>query len=207
MFHEDLPLKLYQTNDSGELKEIRELRLKAYIRHVPELKDSLLENDLNDFKATTSIFAVRRKDNNKLIGTMRVEENTQEKLRIERVINLPEHFQGLKLAEANRLACAIDPLGVLAKKMLFKAFYLKLVSNGFQGIVLECRKELEYLYEGLLIPDLVQDKKTYVQLPDLGGLKHRVFGCRVSELEDNWRKINHPLRSFIEDVKHSDIMI
>ena len=207
MITENLPLKLYPLKDFKELKEVKKLRLDAYCRHVPEIREALEKDDENDYKESTTIYVVRNKEDNGLIGTIRIEDNSNGPLRLENVLKLPNDFRDIKLAEANRLACSIDKYGALAKKMLFKAFYLKLATTKVDGVILECRKELEYLYEYLLIPDIFPAKKTYVELKDLGGISHRVFGARLTSIEENWRKKDHPLRGFIEDKKHPDIEI
>ena len=99
------------------------VRADSYGRHLPELRQHLIEPDALDLADGTAVFLCRDKASGAAIGTMRIQTSHFGALRMEDSLALPDWLAVEPRAEITRLAVRVgaDPL---TKLCLMKASYL-----------------------------------------------------------------------------------
>lgn len=116
------------------------------------------------------------------LGSLRIETNWFNPLRLEQSIALPEWLQSRPLAEATDLGVTQQRSGRNVKTLLFKAYYQYCLQNGIEWMVIAGRSPIGREYDRLLSFD-------------------------VGTARERWTKAGHPLTRFMFDTEHPDIHI
>lgn len=203
---EYLPFRLRLVTDDASLKRAVGLRQEAYARHMPEFAAKLGEPEPSDQRDDVVVLLAESKLDGVPLSTMRIQTNARGPLMLEASLPLPAHYTGLRLAEATRLGVAGSRDGQLAKRLMFKAYFLLCLTWGVDRMVITARRPLDRQYEALTFRDVVESAG-YVPMQHVGGIPHRVLDMDVPSAERVWRSIKHPMTRFVFDTDHPDLDI
>jgi len=104
-----------------DLTKAVEIRSNAYSRHVPAVGKVLRIAEADDYRQDVlSIFAERKADG-RALGSVRLQSNLSQPLRIEGETTLPAHYQGKRLVEFMRLGVENGIAGQMVSAALVKA--------------------------------------------------------------------------------------
>lgn len=182
------------------------VRADSYGRHLPELRQRLVEPDALDLADGTAVFLCRDKATGAAIGTMRIQTSYFGALRMEDNLALPDWLAVEPRAEITRLAVRVgaDPL---TKLCLMKASYLYCMSMRANWMVIGARNEaLIRNYRRLGFRDVLAPGEQ-VPLAHTGGLLHRIMAFDVAAAKAAWSEARHPLYGFMIDTQHTDLHI
>jgi hypothetical protein len=202
--HERLPFRVKLVRDGDELDRAVSIRHAAYARHVPAFAATLTRPESFDYEGDTAILLAESKLDGSPIGTMRIKTNRTGALGLEQSVELPEWLQDTTIAEATRLGIAGGRAGMMAKTVLFKAFYQYCLATGVDWMVITARAPLDRQYEDLLFQD-VYPGGGFIPMRHIGGIPHRVLALDVPNARARWAAAGHPLLGFMCDTVHADI--
>jgi len=182
------------------------VRADSYGRHLPELRQHLIEPDPLDLCEGTAVFLCRDKASGLATGTMRIQTSHFGALRMEDSLALPGWLAGAPRVEITRLAVRVgsDPL---TKLCLMKASYLYCVAQQMHWMVIGARNEaLIRNYRRLGFRDVL-GRDEQVPLLHTGGLLHRILAFDVMAAKSAWAAAKHPLYGFMIDTLHEDLRL
>lgn len=203
---EYLPFTLRLVHDEASLIRAVGLRQEAYARHMPDFAAKLTHPEASDTRSDVVILLAESKLDGVPLSTMRIQTNAQGPLMLEDSLPLPNEYRGRRLAEATRLGVAGTREGQLAKRLMFKAYFLLCLSWGVDRMVITARRPLDRQYEALTFSDVVEGAG-YVPMKHVGDIPHRVLDMDVPSAETVWRAIRHPMTRFVFDTDHPDLDI
>lgn len=200
---ENWPFTVKIVSTPEQLAKAVKLRHDAYAKHVPDVAAKLVDPEEAD--AHDIVLLVESKFDGSVIGTMRIRTNDRSPLQVEQVVDIPEHMQGCRLAEATRLAIR-GGSSRMVRDALFKAFYLVCEQMGVDYMVIGARKPMDRIYEWLDFADVGEEDR-FIPLPYAGNIPHRVLCSQVSTIESRWNEMQHPLCDFFWNTNHVDLQI
>lgn len=204
---EQLPFTVRVVQDETDLIKAVQIRHAAYARHIdPKVADALRQPEALDTAPGAVILIAESKLDGSPMGSMRIQTNRYQPLKLEQSIELPSWMQGKKLAEATRLGVTQDKVGRLVKTVLFKAYYLYCLINRIQFMVITARSPVDRQYDRLLFQD-VYPGMGYVPLEHVFGLPHRIMYLDVMGAQELWGEQGHPLLDFMCSTYHEDIRL
>lgn len=201
---ERLPFTVRIVTSQEQLDKAVAIRHSAYGRHIPEVASLLEKEEAADREPGSVVLLAESKLDGSALGTMRIQTNRYRKLTLEQSIELPSWLQGSSQAEATRLGVALGRPGRLAKTALFKAYYEYCVMEGIEWMVIAARSPLDRQYEALLFQDVIPGGG-FIPMRHAGNIPHRVLAFNIELAEQNWRRAEHPLYSFVFETSHPDI--
>ena len=203
---ERLPFTIRLAHSEEDLCKAVQVRHMAYARHLPELADRLKTPELLDYSSDAGVLLAESKLDGSPLGTVRLQTNDHTPLLVEQSVPLPAGLNGLRLAEATRLAVGGGRLGHLVKIALIKACLEYCRSHDVDWAIAAGRAPIDRQYEELMFTDLFPDLG-YIPLKHAGNLPHRIMALEVRTLHARWSAANHPLLGFFSSTCHPDIRL
>ena len=203
---ENLPFTIRIARDSESMEKAVRIRREAYGRHLPDLAASMTQPDEADFAPGTTVLLAESKLDGKALGTMRIQTNEFNSLKLETSFKLPEPYKNSSLAESTRLGTANGRAGPLVKAVLFKSFYMFCCKKKVDYMIITARKPLDRQYEHLLFQD-VDEQAGYIPMQHVGGIGHKVMYLKTENVYPWWKEKQHSLFSFFFEMKHPDIIL
>lgn len=201
---ERLPFTVKIAQTDADLEKAVQIRQAAYARHVPEIAAMLKEPEAFDLNSGSVILLAESKLDGSALGSMRIQTNRYEKLKLESSVNLPNWLQDQVLAEAARLGVVGNRMGRIVKVLLFKAFYLYCINKGIDWMVITARSPVDRDYEGLLFKDVFPGQG-YIPMVHDAGIPHRVMVLNVPSVEPSWNENHHVLYDLFFKTHHPDL--
>lgn len=201
---ESLPftVKIVQTEE--EMEKAINIRYSAYSRHVPDLAALLKEPEKFDFDDGSIVLLAESKLDGSELGSMRVQTNRFDNLKLESSVTLPSWLQGQSMAEAGRLGIVGNRMGRIVKTLLFKAYYMYCLKEEIDWMVITARPPVDKTYEALLFQDVLESKK-YVPIKHDDNMACRIMAFHVPSAEQLWKVNQHPLYELVFKTYHADI--
>lgn len=206
LIQERLPFTVRLVRDQADLHKAILIRHAAYVRHVPQLAETLRSPEPADDEDGVVILLAESKLDGAPIGTMRIQTNRFRPLTLEQSIELPDWLAGRTLAEATRLGITDERIGRLVKTALFKAYFQYCLQTGIEWMVIAGRSPIDRQYERLLFED-VYPGMGYIPLRHACNMPHRVMAFDVADARRKWRAANHPQFDYMFRTVHADINV
>lgn len=201
---ERLPFRVRLATSDEQMQKAANIRYAAYARHVPEFAESLRKPEPQDFSPGTLVLLAESKFDGTPLGTMRIQTNRYEPLRMEQSVTLPDWLQGMTLLEATRLGVAEGGIGRVVKASLLKACFNYCKQDSVDWMVITARRPLDRQYEALMFEDVFSAGE-FIPMPHVGNIEHRVMAINVHTAEARWANARHPLYQFMCRTVHPDI--
>lgn len=196
-------VKLARTQSQQE--RAASIRERAYAKHLPSLAEIFAGPDNSDFSPdSVLIYCEDRKGN--VVGSVRMTENYNKPLPLEKGLMLPIDFIGVKLAEITRLVVPPHHEGKLIKTLLFKAIHLYSFALQIKLIFAAVRYPLNVQYEKLGFDDVIVGRG-FVASSYTFGIPHMVLKLEIPSLERRWKESKHTYYDFFFTETHSEIKI
>ncbi|WP_087657252.1 N-acyl amino acid synthase FeeM domain-containing protein [Caballeronia terrestris] len=200
---ERMPFTIRIVSSERDLQKAVNIRRAAYGRHLPDFAEKMTV-DACDREPGTAILLAESKLDGAPLGTMRIQTNEFAPLGVEHSVRLPDHLNGVRLAEATRLGVAGGSVGRVVKMMLFKSLFLYCEQQHIDWMVITARSPLDREYETMLFEDVFGEKE-FIPMAHVGGLPHRVLAGEVGVARQRWEEAGHPLFRFVFQTHHPDI--
>jgi hypothetical protein len=201
-----LPFVIRPAVTEEDFRKAVDIRHRAYARHVPEFAASLRAPEPEDYDDGSLVLLAEAKLDGSPLGTMRIQTNSGNPLKLEKSISLPSWLAGTSLAEATRLGVEQNAVGRMVRIALYKAYFLYCIETAVEWMVITARKPLDRLYEALLFQDVLPGG-TLVPMHHVGNMPHRVMAFSVPDAHSNWVAANHPLYTYVFQTAHPDIRL
>ena len=101
---ERLPFRVRFVDSAQDLEKAVEIRSSAYARHVPSVGAALRKPETDDYRRDVLILLAERKIDGQPVGSVRLQTNVDQPLRIEGELKLPDVYSNRRLIEAMRRA-------------------------------------------------------------------------------------------------------
>jgi hypothetical protein len=190
---------------SQDLDKAVEIRSSAYSRHVPAVGHILRTAEADDHRSDVlSIFAERKADGQAL-GSVRLQPNLGQPLRIEGETTLPATYQRRRLVEFMRLGVENGIAGRLVSSALVKAGFEICHACGFDFILAAGRRSVAAIYHSMAFDDVLQGGT--VPLSYANHLPHGIFSIPVDDVDHRLPARNPALYRFMARTDHPDIAI
>jgi hypothetical protein len=203
---EGLPFTIRLVKNSDDLLKAVQIRHAAYMRHVPDFAQSLAGPETADLEKGVVVLLAESKLDGTPVGTMRIQTNEFEPLKLEKTVKLPPRMSGQRLAEATRLGVAQERGGRMVTTALFKAFYLYCKQHEVDHMVITARAPVDRQYDRLLFKDIYPELG-YMPFQHVGNMPHRVMSLKVDDVFSLWEAARHPLFNFFFNTYHEDINV
>lgn len=151
-----------------------------------------------------SIFAERKIDGQPL-GSVRLQSNMTEPLRIEGETALPVAYDGLRLVEFMRLGVENGIAGRMVSSALVKAGFEICHACGIDYILAAGRRSVALIYQSMGFDDVLAGRT--VLLSYASHLPHGIFSIPVSDVDRRLPAKNPGLYRFMAQTHHPDIDI
>lgn len=197
-------VKLIRTRD--QLREVVDVRVLGYKKHIPTLAETLATPEDADFKKATVTIGCVDTATKQIVGSVRITLNQFEPLPLESVFKLDPQIASQNIAEASRLVVPSNSQARFVKLLLIKATYLYCHALQVKWVMLCAREPLDREYEKLGLVDVSTSGK-FLLVPYIGQIPHRALGLNVVEAERNWSASKHPLYQFMAQHVHREIKI
>ena len=201
-----LPFVIRPAVTEEDFRKAVDIRHRAYARHVPEFAASLRAPEPEDYDDGSLVLLAEAKLDGSPLGTMRIQTNSGNPLKLEKSISLPSWLAGTSLAEATRLGVEQNAVGRMVRIALYKAYFLYCIETAVEWMVITARKPLDRLYEALLFQDVLPGG-TLVPMHHVGNMPHRVMAFSVPDAHSNWVAAQHPLYTYVFQTAHPDIRL
>lgn len=203
---ESLPFTIRVVQNSDDLRKAVRIRHAAYMRHVPDFAQNLAGPESDDVEDGVVVLLAESKLDGTAVGTMRIQTNLFQPLKLEKTLVLPERYAGQRLAEATRLGVAQERVGRIVTTALFKAFYLYCQQHSIDHMVITARAPVDRQYDRLMFTDVYPDVG-YMPCEHVGNIPHRIMSLKVQDVHPLWKQAQHPLFNFFFNTYHQDINV
>lgn len=203
---EHLPFTIRRVQSDEDMRKAVQIRHAAYLRHIPEFAQTLLEPEHSDYEDDCVVLLAESKLDGSALGSTRIQTNLHRALSVEDSVILPPWLQGRRLAEVTRLGIGEGRIGRLVKVALIKACFDYCETNSIEWAVVTGRAPIDRQYEQLLFADVFEDHAP-VPLSHVGNIPHRVMAFEIATGEERWTAAAHPLLNFFRHTRHPDIDI
>ena len=182
------------------------VRARAYGRHLPQMRSTLVQPDALDAQPGTAVVLCRDKASGAAVGTLRIQRSDVQPLQIENSVVLPKELAGRPRAEITRLA--VQPgADAQVRLVLMKASYLYCLASQVRWMVIGARSDaLIRIYRALGFRDVLGPDDR-VPLAHAGGLPHRILAFDVTAAERTWLAAGHGLYPFMIETYHPDLQL
>ena len=103
LIRERLPFRVRFVDSAQDLEKAVEIRSSAYSRHVPSVGAALRKPETDDYRRDVRRPLAERKIDGLPVGSVRLQTNVDQPLRIEGELKLPDVYSNRRLIEAMRL--------------------------------------------------------------------------------------------------------
>jgi hypothetical protein len=203
---ERLPFTIRRVHSDDDMRKAVQIRHSAYLRHIPEFAQTLVEPEDCDYEDGAVILLAESKLDGSPLGSCRIQGNLHQPLSVEDSVLLPAWLQGRRLAEVTRLGIGEGRIGRIVKVALIKACFEYCENQGIEWAVVTGRTPIDRQYEQLLFADVFEDKQP-VPLSHVGNIPHRVMAFEIATGEQRWQAAGHPLLKFFRHTHHPDIEV
>ena len=200
-----LPFRVRVVTGPQDLAKAVEIRSTAYTRHVPEVGAVLRVAEPDDYRSDVLSILAERKADGRPLGSVRVQSNLTQPLRIEGETQLPSSYKGLRLVEFMRLGVENGDPGRMVFSALVKAGFEICHAAGFDFIFAAGRRSVATIYRSMAFDDLLGGKT--VALSYANRLPHGIFNIPVDEVDQRLPTRNPSLYRFMARTDHPDINI
>jgi hypothetical protein len=203
---ERLPFTVRRVESEHDLRKAVQVRHTAYLRHIPEFAQTLIDPEENDYEEDSLVLLAESRLDGSPIGSARIQTNQYRPLGLEGSVELPDWLKGCRLAEVTRLGVAEGRIGSMVKIALMKAFFEYWEKSGTEYAVVTGRAPIDRQYEQLLFTDVFEHGQM-IPLRHVGNIPHRVMAFEIATAEERWSAVGHPLLKFFRSTRHPDIDI
>lgn len=200
-----LPFRVRLVEDSQDLQRAVEIRSSAYSRHVPSVGQALRVAEADDHRPDVLLLIAERKADKRVLGSVRMQPNLWQPLRIEGEASLPPMLHGRRLMEFMRLGVENGIAGRLVTTALVKAGYEICHACGIQFVLVAGRVSVAKMYRAMCFDDLLQGGTVPLSYGD--DLPHGIFCMPIADADRRWREAEHSLYGFMARTEHPDIRI
>lgn len=200
-----LPFRVRFVNGAKDLRDAVEIRSSAYSRHVPNVGRALREAEADDHRCDVLLLIAERKADRRVLGSVRMQPNFNQPLRIEGETDLPEMFRGRRLIEFMRLGVENGTPGTLVTAALVKAGYEICHACGIDFVVVAGRRSVAAIYRSMCFDDVLGGGTVPLSYADR--LPHGIFSMPIDDADRRWRTSGHGLYDFMARTEHPDISI
>lgn len=204
-FHERLPFRVRFVDSSQDLSKAVEIRSAAYARHVPAVGYALREPEADDHRADVLILLAERKLDGRPLGSMRLQTNLHQPLRVEGELELPDVYRNRRLVEAMRLGVVNGNSGRLVNAALLKAAYEICHACRIDYSIAAGRRSVGEIYRWMLFDDVLSGGT--VRLSYANNLPHGIYAMPIRDFDGRWKASQHSLYDFFARTTHPDIDI
>ena len=202
---EALPFRIRLVSSPQDLAKAVEIRSSAYSRHVETVGRALREAESDDFREDVLLMIAERKADGRALGSVRMQPNLAQPLRIERETRLPALFDGRRLMEFMRLGVENGAPGRLVTAALVKAGYEIAFASGIDFVLVAGRQSVSKMYRSMCFDDVLQGGTVPLSYADC--LPHGIYCMPIEDADRRWREANHSLYGFMARTSHPDIAI
>lgn len=181
---ERILVRLVRTEDLLDLAI--DVRRQTYARHAPEMEQLLERPERLDFSPEAVVLIAEDDETGQVLGSMRIMTNVNHPLDFEAEIQLPAMFSGHALSLVQRLSIVSGPQGLLAKKTLFKAYFLYSLAMQVEWMFLYTPPPRDRLFTRIgFKPALAGNPMVSGRFSD--GRLVRLLALRTWDVESLWR--------------------
>jgi hypothetical protein len=202
---EMLPFKVRLVDTTKDLDRAVEIRSSAYSRHVPSVGRALREAEADDHRSDVLLMIAERKADRRVLGSVRMQPNLNQPLRIEGEANLPEMFHDRRLIEFMRLGVENGISGLLVTSALVKAGYEICHAAGIEFVLVAGRRSVATIYRSMCFDDVLDGGTVPLSYADR--LQHGIFSMPIEDADNRWKSRGHALYDFMARTEHPDIDI
>lgn len=200
---EALPFRVHLVDDAQDLAKAVEIRSSAYLRHLPNLGETLRTTESEDLRSDVLLLIAERKIDRRAIGSMRLQPNFNRPLRIEGEMALPEAYKGRRLVETTRLGVENGISGTLVMVALVKAAYEICHACGIDHAFAAGRRSMAELFRSLCYDELGGP----IPVSYANNVPHWIFAIPIREVDLRLRAKGHAYYDFMARTEHPDIEI
>lgn len=204
MAAERLPFTVRRVATTADLMKAVQIRHAAYARHVPEFAATLVHPEAADLDPDTVVLLAESKLDGSPLGSIRIQSNRTQPLKLEESVELPAWLRSRRLVEVTRLGIEEGRVGKLVKLALMKGCFQYCEENAFDYLVVTARTPIDRQYEQLLFSDVFPGQP-FVPLSHVGNMPHRIMASEIATAEQRWEAVQHPLLKFFRHTRHADI--
>lgn len=202
---EQLPFRVRLVESAQDLSQAVEIRSSAYSRHVPSVGKALREPEADDLRPDVLLLIAERKFDGRVLGSVRMQTNARQPLRIEGETKLPENFSARRLMEFMRLGVENGVAGRMVTAALVKAGYEISFACGIDFVLVAGRRSVATLYRSMCFDDVLDGGTVALSYAD--GLPHGIYCMPIRDADRRWRECGHGLYGFMAETQHPDITI
>jgi hypothetical protein len=166
---------------------------------------ALREAEPDDFRSDVLSILAERKADGRPLGSVRLQSNLTQPLKIEGETDLPKSFNGRRLVEFMRLGVENGDPGRMVFSALVKAGFEICHGCGFEFIFAAGRRSVGNIYRGMAFDDLLDGGS--VALSYANRLPHGIFCIPVGDVDRRLPNRNPALYRFMARTHHPDIKI
>ncbi len=167
--------------------------------------NALREPEADDHRADVLILLAERKLDGRPLGSMRLQTNLHQPLRVEGELELPDVYRNRRLVEAMRLGVVNGNSGRLVNAALLKAAYEICHACRIDYSIAAGRRSVGEIYRWMLFDDVLSGGT--VPLSYANNLPHGIFAMPIRDFDRRWRAAHHSLYDFFARTVHPDIDI
>ena len=202
---ESLPFVVRFVDSAQDLDKAVEIRSSAYARHVPTVGTALRRPETDDYRKDVLVLLAERKIDGRPLGSVRLQTNVDQPLRIEGELNLPDVYANRRLVEAMRLGVTNGTSGRLVNAALLKAAYEICHACEIDYSIAAGRRSVAEIYRWMCFDDVLDGGTIPLSYAD--HLPHGVFAMPIRDFDRRWRSTSHGLYQFFASTEHPDIDI
>jgi hypothetical protein len=202
---EALPFRVRLAESPQDRRRAVEIRASAYARHIPTMGQMLREPEVDDFRTDVLLLLAESKLDQAVVGSVRLQHNSDRPLRIEGELELPAAMRGRRLVEVRRLGVGNGTSGRMVMAALIKAAYEICHAGQIDYLLFCARPALASIYRPMHFDDLLGGGT--VALSYAEGEPHNVFSLPIRDADRRWRSTEFYLYDFTARTEHPDIQI
>jgi hypothetical protein len=202
---EALPFRVRLVEGPQDLQRAVEIRSSAYSRHVPIVGQALRVAEADDHRSDVLLLIAERKADKRVLGSVRMQPNLSQPLRIEGETSLPPITHGRRLMEFMRLGVENGIAGRLVTTALVKAGYEVCHACGIEFVLVAGRVSVAKMYRAMCFDDVLEGGTVPLSYAD--DLPHQIFCMPIDDADRRWREAEHGLYGFMARTEHPDIRI
>ena len=151
------------------------------------------------------LLIAERKADRQVLGSVRMQSNSGQPLRIEGEASLPEVFSNRRLMEFMRLGVENGTAGRLVTAALVKAGYEVSHACKIDFVLVAGRRSVATMYRSMCFDDILEGAMVPLSYADQ--VPHGIFSIPIADADRRWRESDHRLYGFMARTEHPDIEI
>jgi len=201
--HERLPFRVRLADGPQDVLRAVEIRSAAYSRHLPHVGEALREPEAEDFRSDVLLLIAERKLDRQVIGTLRLEPNTNGPLRVEAETVFPESFRNRRLVETSRLGVENGSTGTMVTVALVKAAFEICHACNIDHTISVGRRSMAEVFRSMCFDVLAGP----LRMSFAKNVPLWIFCASVQDWQARLDAKDHAHATFIGRSKHPDIAI